>query len=54
MAVNAGPSEGTMKIHSKHLREEKLERPTDQLRYMMYRDPGLIMNFITYIMNWKL
>jgi len=21
---------------------------------MMYGDPGLIMNFIRYIMNWKL
>lgn len=54
MAVNAGPSEDTMKVHSKHGKEEKWEGSTDQLRYMMYGDTGLIINFTAYIMNWKL
>lgn len=54
MAVNVPPSEDKMKIHSKHFKEENWERPADQLSYILYGDPDLIVNCITYIMNWNL
>ena len=47
--MNTDPSQDTMKIHSKQLKEEKWESPTEQLSYTMYGDPGLIMNFSMYV-----